>query len=107
MKVIVHRRFTSEQQRVQHDYALTASKEVCLRFREEIYEAMRSINLAPSAAGHPLPYPKNPKVAYRRRNLKRFPFFIIYAYEPGQLAFLWLLPTRSNPENWFKDPPLL
>jgi len=93
----------SRQQAAQRDYALTASEKVALRFRDEVDDAIKFIILAPAAAGHLIPRKFPNGVPHRRRNLKKFPFFIVYTYEPEQLAFLWLRPSRSNPRNWFRD----
>jgi len=101
MRVVVDRRFTESQQNIQHDYVLTAGEQVSLRFRAEVDEAIESIMRFPAAAGHIIRRRFRIGIPHRRRNLKKFPFFIVYAYAPGQVAFLWLLPSRSNPENWF------
>jgi len=102
MKVVVYKRFTSRQQRAQRDYALTASEEVALRFRDEVDEAIESITRFPDAAGHLIPRKFQNAIPHRRRNLKKFPFFIVYTYEARLLTFLWLRPSRSNPEDWFR-----
>jgi|GEM_PF-616101 len=102
MKVVVDKRFTDSQQSIQHDYELTASEQASLRFRDEVDEAIDSITRFPAAAGHLVRRWFRMGIPHRRRNLKRFPFFIVYAYEPDRLIFLWLLPSRSNPQNWFR-----
>jgi len=102
MKVVVHKRFTRKQQKAQDDYALAASEEVARRFHDEINEAIKSIIRFPDAAGHLIPRKFPNGIPHRRINLKKFPFFIIYAYEPERLTFLWLRPSRSNPQSWFR-----
>jgi len=102
MKVVIDRRFTENQQNIQHDYVLTAGEQVSLRFRDEVDEAIESITRFPAAAGHLIRRPFQMGIPHRRRNLKKFPFFIIYAYGPKLLTFLWLLPSRSNPKNWLR-----
>jgi len=103
MEVVVHKRFTRRQQKAQDDYALTTSEEVARRFHDEVNEAIKSIIRFPDAAGHLIPCKFRNEIPHRQRNLKKFSFFIIYAYEPERLTFLWLRPSRSNPKNWFRE----
>jgi len=103
MKLVIDKRVTTRTRHVSRDYARTASEEVAHRFRNAVDEAIWAIARAPAAAGHLIHYPPDPKVAYRRRNLRTFPFFIIYSHEPKQITLLWLRASRSNPELYFTE----
>src|SRR5690606_12334985 len=39
---------------------------------------------------------------FRRRNLRSFPFFVLYGWTGELLVFGSLIPTRSDPLQWLK-----
>jgi len=102
MRIVTDRQFSVEKRRLRRDYE-EKSGWAAERFKREINAALEAIEAAPTAAGHFFFYGSRTSVSYRRRNLKKFPFFIAYTYENKVLRFLAILPSRSNPQNWFRD----
>lgn len=99
MRVLFHPDFPSDQRRFQTSYA-AISDGLSDRFRIEVDEALIAIKTSPSGAGHFV----NPGSAYqtefRRRNLRAFPFFVLYGWTADILIFGAIVPTRSDPLNW-------
>ena len=99
MKVIFHPEFPQDIRKFERDYA-QISEGLSKRFRREVDLAVDAIISAPTAAGHIL----NPGSAIvpdlRRRNLKAFPFFVLYGIVGDQLIFGSVIPSRSDPLTW-------
>jgi hypothetical protein len=70
------------------------------RFREEIDEAIDAVKAAPTAAGHFVNTGSAVVIEYRRRNLRAFPFFILYGCGSDAVIFGAIIPTRADPLNW-------
>jgi len=102
MKVVTDRQFSFEKRRVLRDYE-AKSGWASANFEKALSDAVEAIKAAPTSAGHFFFYGSRTAVSYRRRNLKKFPFFIAYSYEAGVLRFLSITASRSNPQSWFTD----
>ncbi len=70
------------------------------RFRCEIDEGITAIKSAPSGAGHFLNLGSSIVPEVRRRNLRAFPFFILYGVVGNDLIFGSVIPSRSDPLTW-------
>jgi hypothetical protein len=70
------------------------------RFRREIDSAVDAIKSSPTSAGHFLNLGSAVVPDLRRRNLKAFPFFVLYGVVGDQLIFGSVIPSRSDPLTW-------
>jgi hypothetical protein len=62
-------------------------------------QAIATIKAAPPSAGHFLTTAEA-RSNLRRRNLKSFPFFVLYGFTGEELYFGSVVPTRSDPLTW-------
>jgi len=86
------RRFAAEYRRI--------SEGLAARFRTEVDAALEAVKLAPQAAGHFLHTGTRVVTAFRRRNLRAFPLFVLHAIADDRLFFGALMPSRSDPLTW-------
>lgn len=91
------RRFATEYQRI--------SAGLAARFRTEVDAALEAVKLTPQAAGHFLHTGTRVVTEFRRRNLRAFPFFVLYAIADDRLLFGALIPSRSDPLTWLARFP--
>jgi hypothetical protein len=99
MKVLFHPEFPKDQRKFQEDYA-AISEGLGTRFRQEIDEAIEAIKASPTGAGHFINTGSTVVSEFRRRNLRAFPFFVLYGCTADTLIFGSIIPTRSDPLNW-------
>lgn len=99
MKILYHPDFPKDIQRFEADYQ-KVSIGLGGRFRREIDEALEAIKSAPEAAGHFLQTGSMVVTEFRRRNLRAFPFFILYGIMNENLIVGALIPRRSDPLTW-------
>lgn len=69
-------------------------------FRQEINDAVDAIKTSPVGAGHYLNVGSSTVPELRRRNLRAFPFFILYGVVGDLLIFGSVIPSRSDPLTW-------
>ena len=69
--------------------------------------AIEAVKLAPASAGHYLNLGSKIVPELRRRNLRAFPFFILYGATVEQLIFGSVIPNRSDPLTWLARFPRL
>ena len=99
MRVRFHPDFPKDIRKFSADYGII-SPGLETRFRGEVDSALAAIQRAPVAAGHILDTGSRWVPEFRRRNLRAFPFFVLYGISPDQLIFGALIPTRSDPLTW-------
>lgn len=99
MKVWFHPGFPRDQRKFEADYG-EISPALAERFRGEIDEAIAAIKAAPGGAGHFLHTGSMVVPEFRRRNLRAFPFFVLYGWTGEILIFGAIIPTRSDPLMW-------
>ena len=107
MTVSFHPEFAQDIARFEGDYA-RVSPALAERFRVEIDRAIEAITRSPEGAGHFLQCNSQIIDYLRRRNLRSFPFFVLYGCTKDHLVFGSLIPNRSDPLTWltrFGDPP--
>ena len=63
-------------------------------------EAIDAIKSSPQGAGHYLQTGSQVVHDFRRRNLRAFPFFILYGVTEEALIFGSVIPSRSDPLTW-------
>jgi len=73
---------------------------LALRFRKEVTDAIEAIQASPKSAGHFLQTASLVVADFRRRNLRAFPFFILYGLSDDSLIFGSVIPSRSDPLTW-------
>jgi hypothetical protein len=99
MRVIFHPEFSEDIRRFETDYA-EISDGLALRFRNEVYQTIDAIKSSPTSAGHFLNFGSFVVPELRRRNLKSFPFFVLYGFTVDRLLFGSIIPSRSDPLTW-------
>ena len=99
MKVFFHPEFPNDVRKFERDYA-NISDGLAARFRQEINKAVEEIKSSPSSAGHYINSGSEIVRELRRRNLRAFPFFVLYGVLPDQLIFGAVIPSRSDPLTW-------
>jgi len=102
MRLVVHEHFLQMEKKILLYYE-EKSGWAADNFEKALNEAIGAIKSAPTGAGHFIPRKSRNGIPHRRRNLKKFPYFIVYTYEREVLALLRLIPSRSNPQGWFTD----
>jgi len=70
------------------------------RFRIEVNEAIATIKASTTGAGHYLQTGSAVIKDVRRRNLRSFPFFLLYGISGEFLTFGSRIPSRSDPLMW-------
>ena len=107
MRVLFHPEFPRDVRRFADAYG-QISPGLSARFRQEIDDAVEAVKLSPASAGHYLNLGSKIVPELRRRNLRAFPFFILYGATAEQLIFGSVIPSRSDPLTWltrFQQPP--
>lgn len=107
MTVLFHPQFPQDLKRYSAAYN-QISPGLAFRFRLEIDESVQAVKQAPTSAGHFVNLGSKIVPAVRRRNLRAFPFFILYGVVAEQLIFGAIIPSRSDPLTWltrFQEPP--
>jgi len=99
MSVRFHPEFPADIQKFAADYAEISSG-LGARFRSEIDEGVAAIKSSPGGAGHFLNLGSAIVPEVRRRNLRGFPFFILYGVIGDDLIFGSVIPSRSDPLTW-------
>jgi hypothetical protein len=61
---------------------------------------LEAIKSSPTSAGHFLNLGSSIVPELRRRNLKSFPFFVLYGVSRDQLFFGSIIPSHSDPLTW-------
>jgi hypothetical protein len=107
MRVLFHPGFAKEIRQYESEYAIV-SQGLATRFRHEIQIAIEAIKSSPGGAGHILNLGSSLVRNLRRRNLRTFPFFVLYGFDEQNLFFGSVIPSRSDPLKWlarFPQPP--
>lgn len=99
MRVRFHPEFPTDVRNFAASYA-AVSIGLGDRFRLEIDEAIATIKSSPGGAGHFLNLGSAIVPELRRRNLRAFPFFIMYGVHGDDLIFGSVIPSRSDPLTW-------
>lgn len=99
MRVVFHPEFPKDIRRFEVDYKAIADG-LGERFRKEVLEAIDAIKSSPQGAGHYLQTGSQVVREFRRRNLRAFPFFILYGVMEDALIFGSVIPSRSDPLTW-------
>ena len=99
MRVLFHPEFPKDIRKFAADYS-KISEGLATRFRLEIDRAIEAIGQSPEGAGHYLHTGTQIIKSYRRRNLRSFPFFVLYGISEGNVIVGSLIPSRSDPLTW-------
>jgi hypothetical protein len=99
MRVLYHPDFPKDIRKFEADYK-QISNGLAARFRKEIDEAISAIKEAPDSAGHFINLKSQIVRDFRRRNLRAFPFFVLYGTTGDSLIFASVIPSRSDPITW-------
>jgi hypothetical protein len=99
MRVLFHPEFPKDVRKFEAEYAAISAR-LGSRFRNEIAEALQAIKSSPTSAGHFLDLGSSIVPELRRKNLRAFPFFILYGVADDRLIFGSVIPTRSDPLTW-------
>ena len=99
MTVLFHPDFPKDIRKFEADYK-KISDGLAARFRAEVDHAIEAIRQSPKGAGHYLQTGTDVVRGYRRRNLRSFPFFVLYGVSEENLIFGSLIPSRSDPLTW-------
>jgi hypothetical protein len=99
MRVLFHPEFPKDIRRFEAEYA-QVSAGLAMRFRDEVDQALEAIKSSPTRGGHFLSVGASKVAELRRRNLKSFPFFVLYGLGGDQLFFGAIIPSRSDPLTW-------
>ncbi len=99
MRVVFHPDFPKDVRKFEADY-VKISQGLAERFRREIDDSLNEIKLSPIGAGHFLNVGSSIVREVRRRNLRAFPFFVLYGITEDQLIFGAVIASRSDPLTW-------
>jgi hypothetical protein len=99
MTVLFHPEFPNDIRKFESGYA-QISPGLAVRFLNEIEAAVEAVKTSPGSAGHFLNLGSALVPELRRRNLKAFPFFILYGVTGDRLIFGSVIPSRSDPLTW-------
>lgn len=99
MRIVFHPDFPREIKIFEAQY-YEISERLGGRFRLEIEESIGRIKSQPGSAGHFLNVGSKIAKEIRRRNLRSFPFFILYAVHEDFLIFRSVIPSASDPLTW-------
>jgi len=101
MNVSYHDEFLNDLEKFWLGY-LRDSENAAGWFIDESLNARTAIIAYPLAAGHFFRAGARQVTHLRRRNLRRFPFFILYSYDSATDALFFgaILPSRSDPSHW-------
>jgi hypothetical protein len=104
MTVQYHPGFPQDIKRFEIQYQEISSR-LGQRFRDDVDIAIERIKESPGSAGHFLNIGSQIVKEVRRRNLKSFPFFVLYGVTGQSLIFRSLIPSTSDPITWLKKFP--
>ena len=99
MRVVYHPDFPKDIRKFEADYK-AISDGLGIRFRNEVLDGIEAIKASPQSAGHYLETGSKAVPEFRRRNLRAFPFFILYGVTEEALIFGSVIPSRSDPLTW-------
>lgn len=99
MTIRYHPDFPNDIQRFAAEYRRISAR-LAERFRGEVEAAVAAVKTSPQSAGHFLNTGSRVVRECRRRNLRNFPFFILYGLTDDRLVFASLIPSRSDPLTW-------
>lgn len=99
MRVLFHPEFPKDVRKFAADYR-NISEGLATRFRLEVDRAVEAIRKSPEGAGHYLQTGTQIVRSYRRRNLRSFPFFVLYGITEASVIIGSLIPSRSDPLTW-------
>ena len=99
MRILYHPDFPKDVRKFEADYR-TISDGLALRFRKEVTDALEAIQASPQSAGHFLQTGSLVVPEFRRRNIRVFPFFVLYGLTDESLIFGSVIPSRSDPLTW-------
>jgi len=99
MRVLFHPDYPNDIRKFEADYRAISSG-LAARFHKEITDALEIIKAALEAAGHFVQTGSQVVPEFRRRNLRAFPFFILYGISDDRVIFGSLIPSRSDPLTW-------
>ncbi len=99
MRVLYHPEFPKDIRKFEAEYG-RVSAGLAARFRQEVDDALAAIQTAPQAAAHYVQLDSRVVRECRRRNLRAFPFFVLYGLVEERLIFGSLIPSRSDPLTW-------
>jgi hypothetical protein len=99
MRVLFHPDFPKDIRRFEAEYA-AISVGLAARFRRELDAAVDAVKSSPTGAGHFLNLGSAVVRQLRRRNLRAFPFFVLYGVTDDRLIFGSVTPSRSDPLTW-------
>ena len=103
-RVRFHPEFPNDVCRFTTRYA-RISPGLAKRFRDEIDAAIDAIKDSPAKAGHFLNLGSKVVKELRRRNLRAFPFFVLYGTTSDQVILGSIIPSRSDPLTWLTRFP--
>jgi len=104
MRVEFHPEFSPDLRRFEAEYS-KVSDGLGLRFRNEVLQAIEAVKASPTSAGHILTAAPSASSEFRRRNLRSFPFFVLYGFTGERLFFGSVIPSRSDPLTWLSRFP--
>src|SRR5438067_1013077 len=104
MRVSYHPEFPRDIKRYEAQYR-EISGWLGARFRAEVDKAITYIKASPNSAGHFLNTGSQIVKEVRRRNLRSFPFFVLYGVAGDNLVFRSVIPSSSDPLTWLKRLP--
>ena len=99
MTVQYHPEFPKDIRKFADDYR-AISDGLAERFDREIKDALDAIKAAPQGAGHYVQTGSQVVREFRRRNLRAFPFFILYGVTEESVIFGSVIPSHSDPLTW-------
>jgi hypothetical protein len=104
MRVLFHPQFPKDVRRFGLEYA-AISNALAARFQSEVSLAVDAVKSSPNSAGHFLNISSKIVPELRGRNLRSFPFFILYGFDGERLFFGSLIASRSDPLTWLSRFP--
>lgn len=99
MKVQFHADFPQDILHFAENYRMI-SNTLTERFRQEVDSAIETVKPSATGAEHRLEVKSTIVPDLNRRNLKVFPFFILYGIVGQQIIFDSVIPSRSDPLTW-------
>jgi hypothetical protein len=99
MRVVYHPEFPADIRKFAARYS-PISESLAARFLQEVDDAVAAIQTSPRSAGHLLNCESSLVGELRRKNLRAFPFFILYGIVADQLIIGSIIPSRSDPLTW-------
>jgi hypothetical protein len=104
MRVRFHPGFARDIREFTSQYG-EINERLAARFRLEVEEAIARVKESPASAGHFVDTGSRIVRDVRRRNLRSFPFFLLYGIQDDLLVFGSLIPAKSDPLLWLKRFP--